>query len=101
MRLLIVTQRLRSDQRNYGLTRNRTRDFCHIWTLPAEPTLRAGVNRTPMKKTESGLWKHGLVLTLLFGFTAMLVGGAYIYKTRAPIPVAVTNPSGGTLFTAV
>src|SRR6478672_6209991 len=53
-----------------------------------------------MKKTDSGLWKHGLILTLLFGFTAMLVGGAYIYKTRAPIPVAVTNPSGATLFTA-
>ena len=34
----------------------------------------------------SGLWKHGLLLTLLFGFTVMLVGGAYIYKTRAPIP---------------
>ena len=34
----------------------------------------------------SGFWKHGLLLTLLFGFTVMLVGGAYIYKTRAPIP---------------
>ena len=48
----------------------------------------------------SGFWKHGLLLTLLFGFTVMLVGGAYIYKTRAPIPEAVTDPAGKTLFTA-
>jgi len=53
-----------------------------------------------MKKTDSGLWKHGLVLTVLFGFTAMLVGGAYIYKTRAPIPVTVVSPSGEALFTS-
>jgi hypothetical protein len=26
----------------------------------------------------SGLWKHGLLLTLLFGFTVMLIGGFYI-----------------------
>ena len=48
----------------------------------------------------SGFWKHGLLLTLLFGFTVMLVGGAYIYKTRAPIPATVTDPSGKVLFTA-
>jgi nitric oxide reductase subunit B len=48
----------------------------------------------------SGFWKHGLLLTLLFGFTVMLVGGAYIYKTRAPIPEAVIDPAGKTLFTA-
>src|SRR5689334_7940693 len=48
----------------------------------------------------SGFWKHGLLLTLLFGFTVMLVGGAYIYKTRAPIPEAVVDPSGASLFTA-
>ncbi|MGH9632458.1 MAG: nitric-oxide reductase large subunit, partial [Bryobacteraceae bacterium] len=48
----------------------------------------------------SGLWKHGLLLTLLFGFTVMLTGGAYIYKTRAPIPSSVIDPHGRTLFTA-
>ena len=53
-----------------------------------------------MKKSDSGLWKHGLVLTLLFGFTAMLVGGAYIYKTRAPIPTTVVSAGGDTLFTS-
>jgi nitric oxide reductase subunit B len=49
---------------------------------------------------KSGFWKHGLLLTLLFGFTVMLIGGAYIYKTRAPIPEAVVNPAGAVLFTA-
>jgi nitric oxide reductase subunit B len=49
---------------------------------------------------KSGYWKHGLLLTLLFGFTVMLLGGAYIYKTRAPIPEAVIDHSGEVLFTA-
>jgi nitric oxide reductase subunit B len=48
----------------------------------------------------SGFWKHGLLLTLLFGFTIMLVGGAYIYKTKAPIPATVVDASGAVLFTA-
>ena len=48
----------------------------------------------------SGFWKHGLLLTMLFGFTVMLIGGAYIYKTRAPIPEAVVDTSGKVLFTA-
>ena len=49
---------------------------------------------------KSGFWKHGLLLTLLFGFTVMLIGGAYIYKTRAPIPEKVTDHAGNVLFTA-
>ncbi len=49
---------------------------------------------------QSGFWKHGLLLTLLFGFTVMLVGGAYMYKTRAPIPEVVTGPQDRILFTA-
>ncbi len=49
---------------------------------------------------KSGFWKHGLLLTLLFGFTVMLVGGAYMYKTRAPIPEVVKGPNGRVLFTA-
>jgi nitric oxide reductase subunit B len=48
----------------------------------------------------SGLWKHGLLLTMLFGFTVMLIGGAYIYKTRAPIPDRVVTETGRVLFTA-
>jgi nitric oxide reductase subunit B len=49
----------------------------------------------------SGLWKHGLLLTLLFGFTVMIVGGVLMYKSRAPIPERVVGPDGATLFTAV
>ena len=48
----------------------------------------------------SGLWKHGLLLTLLFGFTVMIVGGVMMYRSRAPIPEAVLDPAGRTLFTA-
>src|SRR5215813_3686705 len=47
----------------------------------------------------SGLWKHGLLITMLFGFTVMLVGGFFLYKTRAPIPNRVVGPNGAVLFT--
>src|SRR5215472_2879825 len=49
---------------------------------------------------KSGLWKHGLLLTLLFGFTVMIVGGVMMYRSRAPIPERVAGPDGATLFTA-
>src|SRR3954463_13769182 len=49
---------------------------------------------------KSGLWKHGLLLTLLFGFTVMIVGGVLMYKSRAPIPERVVGPDGSILFTA-
>src|SRR5215471_1452203 len=51
-------------------------------------------------RTESGLWKHGLLLTLLFGFTVMIVGGVMMYRSRAPIPERVVTADGTTLFTA-
>jgi nitric oxide reductase subunit B len=49
---------------------------------------------------KSGLWKHGLLLTLLFGFTVMIVGGVMMYRSRAPIPDRVIGPDGTTVFTA-
>jgi nitric oxide reductase subunit B len=48
----------------------------------------------------SGLWKHGLLITLLFGFTTMIVGGVMMYRSRAPIPDRVVSPNGRVLFTA-
>lgn len=48
----------------------------------------------------SGLWKHALILTLLFSFTVMIVGGYAIYRSRAPIPEQVVGPDGNVLFTA-
>ncbi|MFB3829353.1 MAG: nitric-oxide reductase large subunit [Bryobacteraceae bacterium] len=53
-----------------------------------------------LNHTTSGLWKHGLLLTLLFGFTVMITGGVYMYRSRAPIPERVEDGSGRTLFTA-
>jgi nitric oxide reductase subunit B len=49
---------------------------------------------------KSGLWKHGLLLTLLFGFTVMIVGGVLMYRSRAPIPERVIGPDGAVLFTS-
>jgi nitric oxide reductase subunit B len=37
---------------------------------------------------------------MLFGFTTMIVGGVYMYKSRAPIPDRVVGPAGQLLFTA-
>ena len=54
----------------------------------------------PGRAQGSGLWKHGLLITLLFGFTTMIVGGVFMYRSRAPIPEAVISASGDTLFTA-
>src|SRR5947209_14881516 len=54
-----------------------------------------------IEEQRSGLWKHGLLLTLLFGFTVMIVGGVLMYKSRAPIPDRVVGPDGATLFTSV
>jgi nitric oxide reductase subunit B len=54
----------------------------------------------PRHDNASGLWKHGLLITLLFGFTVMIVGGISMYRSRAPIPNSVVDPDGRTLFTA-
>ena len=55
-----------------------------------------------VQNTGSGLWKHGLLLTLLFGFTTMIVGGVMMFRSRAPIPVppSTARSQGQTLFTA-
>ena len=55
--------------------------------------------RNPSEE-KSGLWKHGLLITLLFGFTTMIVGGFMMYRSRAPIPERVAGPDGATLFTS-
>ncbi len=52
------------------------------------------------QEPKSGLWKHGLLITMLFGFTVMLVGGFFLYRTRAPIPERTVAPDGCVLFTS-
>ncbi len=38
-----------------------------------------------MNECKSGLWKHGLLLTLLFGFTVMILGGVLGFLINLPI----------------
>ncbi len=71
-------------------------DIIHI-SEPENPYARI---MNAGQHTGSGLWKHGLLLTLLFGFTVMIVGGVMMYKSRAPIPGTVVGPCRATLFTA-
>lgn len=47
-----------------------------------------------------GLWRHALLLTLLFSFTVLLVGGFWVYKSAAPYPDKVAAPGGTVLTTA-
>ncbi|MCL5039477.1 MAG: nitric-oxide reductase large subunit [Firmicutes bacterium] len=46
------------------------------------------------------LWKHGLLLTVLIGFSVLLMGGFWIYQSKAPIPERIVAPSGTVLSTA-
>lgn len=50
-------------------------------------------------KVSSGLWKHGLLLTVILAYTALLGGGVFIFKGAAPIPERVIGPKGEILFT--
>jgi len=59
-------------------------------------TSRPGVTA----KTGLELWKHGLLLTVLIGFSVLLLGGFWIYKSTAPIPERVVTPTGTVLTTA-
>ncbi|MAT40064.1 MAG: nitric-oxide reductase large subunit [Ectothiorhodospiraceae bacterium] len=47
----------------------------------------------------SGLWKQGLLLTMLFGFTVLIVGGYWVYKEAAPRPLKIVSEQGETLTT--
>lgn len=49
--------------------------------------------------TPNRLLKHVLILTMLFAFTVMLVGGGWIFKAKAPIPDTVAGPDGTVLTT--
>jgi nitric oxide reductase subunit B len=54
-----------------------------------------------IKPTPNRLLKHLLMLTMLFAFTVMLAGGAWIYKNSAPIPARVVGPDGAVITTKV
>ncbi|HOJ05055.1 MAG TPA: nitric-oxide reductase large subunit [Bacteroidota bacterium] len=46
---------------------------------------------------QSGIWKHVLLLTMLFGFTVLLIGGYWVYKDSAPRPASIVNQQGDKL----
>lgn len=46
------------------------------------------------------LLQHALLLTLLLAFTVMIVGGVWIFRSRAPIPDQIVGPDGSVLTTA-
>ena len=47
----------------------------------------------------SGIWKHVLLLTMLLGFTVLLVGGYWVYKDAAPRPADIVDEHGNVLST--
>ncbi len=51
-------------------------------------------------KPRSGLWLHGLIITLLLGFSGLLLGGFWIYRSAAPVPAGIVDPQGRVLATA-
>lgn len=53
----------------------------------------------PGTKVSSGLWKHGLLLTVILTYTVLLGGGVFIFKGAAPIPEKVVGSKGEILFT--
>src|SRR5262245_53110812 len=75
-------------------------DVGHIHDNPVSLIWNLETIMSSSNEQKSGLWKHGLLLTLLFGFTVMIVGGVMTYRSRAPIPDRVAGPNGATLFTA-
>ncbi|MHB1006273.1 MAG: nitric-oxide reductase large subunit [Chloroflexota bacterium] len=54
----------------------------------------------PEGRVESGLWKHGLLIILLLGFSALILGGVAVYRSAAPIPDRVVGPTAAVLFDA-
>jgi nitric oxide reductase subunit B len=51
------------------------------------------------QEPSSGIWKHVLLLTMLFGFTVLLIGGYWVYEDAAPRPAEIVDHHGTTLTT--
>ncbi len=47
----------------------------------------------------SPLWKHGVILVLVSGFTILIWQAARTYTDGPPIPERVVGPSGAKVFT--
>lgn len=53
----------------------------------------------PVRDTLSPWWKHAVILTMIVGFTVLIVLTTRTYRDAPPIPDRVVGPSGETLFT--
>jgi nitric oxide reductase subunit B len=51
------------------------------------------------EEPRSGIWKHVLLLTMLFGFTVLLIGGYWVYEDAAPRPAEIVDNNGNVLTT--
>ncbi|PLR79615.1 nitric-oxide reductase large subunit [Bacillus canaveralius] len=52
-----------------------------------------------VKKNKNALLKSILILTIVFSFTILIVGGFWIFKEMAPQPLEVTNEKGEVILT--
>ena len=62
-------------------------------------TLAHADSQAVLRKGEVGLWRHALILAILIGFSGLLLGGFAVYRSQAPIPTRVVDPSGKLLTT--
>lgn len=56
-------------------------------------------NKGDSPNTLSPWWKHGVILTLVLGFTILIWLATRTYKDAPPIPEKVVNPAGEIVFT--
>ena len=54
---------------------------------------------SPVPETLSSWWKHGVILTMVFGFTVLIWLAVRSYQDAPPVPDKVVSASGEPLFT--
>ncbi|MDA8218272.1 MAG: cbb3-type cytochrome c oxidase subunit I [Dehalococcoidales bacterium] len=58
------------------------------------------VTASKPRPVESGLWKHGLLIVVLLGFSALILGGFAVFRSAAPVPEVVATADGTQLFSS-
>src|SRR5690625_4135372 len=69
-----------------------------VQMLPIKKSKQSSQNGNPT--TVNGLLKTITILVLALSFTALIVGGFWIFKNQAPIPSEVVNSDGDVLMTS-
>ncbi|HLR70623.1 MAG TPA: nitric-oxide reductase large subunit, partial [Pseudogracilibacillus sp.] len=62
--------------------------------------MRLNQSQNNKPTTVNGLLKTITILVLALSFTALIIGGFWIFKNQAPIPSEVINPDGEVLMTS-